>query len=1081
MFSGLYMKTKNIILKTTLIITIISFLSGISFAQQNFMAELEKSPNPNFYEIQKAMNNYWEQIPESERKGWKQFKRWESFWERRVYPSGEFPDATKILQEWQQFRGKKQHNTIQATAEWKLLGPILNPASVGNSRKQGIGRINRLRFQHDNDNIIWAGSASGGVWKSDDGGKNWWSPPFTQFLSIGVSDIAISERNPDILYMLTGDCEPSYRDYYSIGLIKTTNGGIDWEVTNLKNSLDNGRNINRVLVHPDNPNIVIAGTSDGIYKSTDGGNSWSLKEGGKFFIDMEFMPWNPNVVYASTKSWSGNYIYKSSNNGDTWKIVQTYQNSVRVAIAVTRSEPLFVYAVASSSDRGFQSLSVSYDGGENWDIIATRATTKNILGWQDGGPNDQNNGSFGQGEYDLCIAVSPNNGYEVYVGGINVWKSSNGGQTFTLMTHWYGNYQKAFIHADQHDLVFANNSNVLFATHDGGIDKSNDGGFSWTNLTDGISISQFYRLGCSATNPDLIIGGCQDNGTRRFKNNEWMGVYAGDGMEAAIDPTNENYMYASSQYGNLVRSTNGGSSFVRMIGESETGHKGDWITPFIINPINTSVLFAGYIDVWKLTNYGTARRKISNFGGNQRLFSLALAPSDSNTLYASNQSDLHVTRDGGLSWTKKLYSGGPISYIAVDPANPNRAWITKSNYSSGNKVFEYDGTAWKNISGNLPNVPVNCIVYQNSSPDRLYVGTDIGVFYSDYGSSYWEPYGSGMPNVIVQELEIQYTANKLRAATFGRGIWEADIMDCNLPQPQVNIYGETTFCQGDSVILEIADGFSNYIWSTGETTKRIVIKQSGSYNVLINGPNGCTAKSKAVDVVVKTVNNLSISPVGKHPMCIGDSVQLSASLGFQSHSWSTGEITRKITVSTSRLYSVTATSTGGCKAYAEFLVEISPAKPIITRYRNTFTASEAAGYQWYLNGNPIPDATQQMYEITEAGIYNVVVFDNDSCTNESDSIDAIVGVEELNYSTNSVSVHPNPGTGLYNVNIILQMPSVVEMALTNLIGIEVWSLKTEYDGIELTNEINIQSFPAGVYYLTVKFGSQRVMQKIVKE
>jgi len=318
-------------------------------------------------------------------------------------------------------------------------------------------------------------------------------------------------------------------------------------------------------------------------------------------------------------------------------------------------------------------------------------------------------------------------------------------------------------------------------------------------------------------------------------------------------------------------------------------------------------------------------------------------------------------------------------------------------------------------------------------------------------------------------------------ATFGRGIWEADIMDCNLPQPQVNIYGETTFCQGDSVILEIADGFSNYIWSTGETTKRIVIKQSGSYNVLINGPNGCTAKSKAVDVVVKTVNNLSISPVGKHPMCIGDSVQLSASLGFQSYSWSTGEITRKITVSTSRLYSVTATSTGGCKAYAEFLVEISPAKPIITRYRNTFTASEAAGYQWYLNGNPIPDATQQMYEITEAGIYNVVVFDNDSCTNESDSIDAIVGVEELNYSTNSVSVHPNPGTGLYNVNIILQMPSVVEMALTNLIGIEVWSLKTEYDGIELTNEINIQSFPAGVYYLTVKFGSQRVMQKIVKE
>ncbi|TAL68443.1 MAG: T9SS type A sorting domain-containing protein [Bacteroidetes bacterium] len=1082
MFSGLTMKTEKIILKTTLIIILISLISGISFGQQKYLLSVENSSHLNFYDMQKAFNNYWDQIPESERKGWKNFKRWESFWERRVYPTGEFPDGAKILKEWQQFKMKNEQNSTQSEAQWNLLGPVLNPQSAGNTRDQGLGRINRLRLDPTNENVLWAGAASGGVWKSVDGGRNWFTFPFTQFLSIGVSDIAIAERNPDIVYVATGDCEPSYSNYYSIGLIKTTNGGKDWEVTNLKYSTDNGRNVNRVIVHPDNPNIVIVGTSEGIYKSTDGGNTWSQKEGGKFFIDLEFMPGNPDVVYASTKSWSGNnYIYKSTNNGDTWKEIRTYQGSVRIALAVTPFEPLFVYAVVASTNRGFQSLSVSVDGGDNWDIVSTPSTSKNILGWGDGGPNDQVDGSYGQGEYDLCIAVSPSNGYEVYVGGINVWKSADGGNSFTLMTHWYGGYQKPFIHADIHDLVFANTTNTLYATHDGGIDKTTNGGFNWTNITDGMSISQFYRLGCSQTNPGLIIGGCQDNGTRRLKNDTWMGVYAGDGMEAAIDPTNENRMYASTQYGELARSGNGGSNFSYMIGRNETGARGDWITPFIINPVNTSNLYAGYRDVWKLSNYGTIKSKISNFGSSQNILSLAIAPSDTNTLYAATISDLHVTRDGAQTWTKRFYSGGPISYIAVHPENANRLWITKSNYSAGQKVFEYDGSSWKNISGNLPNVPVNCIVYQKGSPDRLYVGTDIGVFYTDYGSSYWEPYGSGMPNVIVYELEIQESSKKLRAATFGRGIWETDLMDCNLPQPQVNVIGETTFCEGDSVLLEAPDGLSDYVWSTGESTKRISIKQSGNYTLLVNDPNGCKAKSKAVEITVKKVNELNISPLGKYPICDGDTVQLSASLGFQTYLWSTGETTKKITARDTGFYSVKGTTSSGCTAFAEFKVELTPAKPIITRNRNTLTSSEAAAYQWYYNGNPIPDATQQSYEITQAGIYKIIVFDKDSCTNVSDSIDAIVGVDEIKYYDNSVIVHPNPGMGLYNVNIWLQQPNSIEMSLTNLIGVEVWSYSTDYQSGEIIKEINIQNLPDGVYYLTVKFGSQRIIQKIVKE
>ncbi|MBI5325189.1 MAG: T9SS type A sorting domain-containing protein, partial [Ignavibacteriae bacterium] len=197
--------------------------------------------------------------------------------------------------------------------------------------------------------------------------------------------------------------------------------------------------------------------------------------------------------------------------------------------------------------------------------------------------------------------------------------------------------------------------------------------------------------------------------------------------------------------------------------------------------------------------------------------------------------------------------------------------------------------------------------------------------------------------------------------------------------------------------------------------------------------------------------------------------------------WSTGDTTRKIIARDTGLYSVTATTTGGCTAFTEFYVELTPAKPVISRYRNTLTSTEAAAYQWYFNSTPIDTATKQSFEITQAGNYKVVVFDKDSCSNFSDSIDAIVGVDELNYTGNSVSVIPNPGTGLYNVKIYLKQPHPVEMNLTNLIGVEVWSMSTEYQSGELTKEINIQNMPDGVYNLTVKFGSQRIILKIVKE
>ncbi|MFA6570729.1 MAG: T9SS type A sorting domain-containing protein, partial [Bacteroidota bacterium] len=976
---------------------------------------------------------------------------------------------------------QKNRDNSTLSVKWKLLGPIDNPPSAGSTRKQGLGRVNRIRFAPNDTNVFWAASASGGVWKTIDGGKNWFTFPFTQFLSLGVSDIAISPRNPNIVYAATGDCEPSFSAFYSIGVIKTTNGGQDWTVTKLAYSLEGGKNIGRILVHPDNPNIVLAATKEGIFKTTDGGDTWVNKSSGNYFIDMEFMPNNPNIIYASTFSWSSrNYIYKSDDNGETWRQVHSVDNSVRIAIDVTPADSYRVFAVVAKMNSSFNSIWASFDKGDNWELIATPESVGNLLGRDQGTGADS---AVGQGYYDLCIAVSPVNKDEIYVGGINIWKSTNSGDAFSMVANWIGSNGKAYVHADQHDLIYKPNSKTIYATHDGGIDRSYNQGKTWENISDGMSISQFYRIGLSGTDPTMIIGGCQDNGTRRFKNGEWTHVNAGDGMDAAIDPKDANRVYCSSQNGSLYRSTNGGNYFSSMVNKYDIGYEGSWITPFIINPVDTKIIYAGYREVYSIGNYGANQpQKISNFGTNRDLEYLALCEAHPENLYAATGSEVNYTSDAGQNWTKKIYSGGPISSITCHPESPKRLWVTKSGFSPGNKVFEWDGTTWKNISGNLPNVPVNCIVYQKNSPDRLYLGTDIGVFYTDYNSGYWLPFGTDLPPVVVYDLEIQNTAKKLRAATFGRGVWEADIIDCNLTAPTVKVTGQTEFCQGDSVIIEAVGEYPKYEWSNGDTTSRIVVKESGSYALIVYDDKGCNSKSQGVIVNVKSVNNLAITTQGKPGICNGDSVTLVASFGFQKYQWSTGDSVRKIFVKTPGKISLLATAVNGCSKSTDFDVKIIPEKPIIWRDKLTLISSvEAASYQWYLDGTPLEGKTQRDCDIGKLGTYRVEITDTNGCKNSSDTLIIISDVKEEKISENAISVYPNPNKGNFTLKINSSFVGQAKVTITNSIGMLIQKNTVNLQGIPLSAEIRLENVPNGTYMIYCDINGQTFFEKIIKE
>jgi len=748
-------------MKKVLIFSLAILSYSLIYSQE--YVELMNNPNANFYEVQQSFNDYWKGKEYTKGKGWKQFKRWEYLMEPRVTESGELPNPELTWVEHLKFQKLNKGNPNNKSANWQPLGPD-SWNSIG--WNPGIGRINTIAEDPINTNIIYVGTPAGGCWKSHDYGLSW--TPLTDHLStLGVSGIAINHQNSNTVYIATGDGDGS--DTYSIGVLKSNDGGNTWNTTGLNWTTSQSRKTYKIIMHPTDTNVLWAATDNGLWKTIDAGVNWISTMNGTI-RDIELNPGNPNTVYACT----GSIFYKSINGGDSFPFNLSnglpFSSNSRLAIGVTPADTNYVYVlIAKSSDSSFKGLYLSTNSGDNFSL---RSDTPNILGYSTDGTD-----SGGQSWYDMAIAVSPTNKNEIYTGGVNVWKSTNAGSTFTALSKWSwptGNYK--YVHADIHTLDFYGNN--LYCGSDGGVFRSSNNGSTWTDLTSGLKISQFYRLGGSSTDASIIMAGAQDNGSYLQKNNSWTHVTGGDGMECLVDYSNANTMYSTSQYGNVYKSTNGGNSFNGITG-SITSEDGAWVTPYMLDPVNHNTIYLGYENVWKSTNAGAFWYTISNFTSGDKLRSLVVTPSNNNVIYAATYNEIYKTTNGGTNWTN-ISAGLPstsISYITVHNTNPNILWLSMSGNSNGVKVYHSidGGSTWSNISGNLPNIPINCIVYENGSNNGVYVGTDLGVYYKDDNLTNWLPYMVGLPNVMVQELEIHYSSGKIRAATFGRGLWEADL------------------------------------------------------------------------------------------------------------------------------------------------------------------------------------------------------------------------------------------------------------------------------------------------------------------
>ena len=771
--------------------------------------------------------------------GWKQFKRWEHMMGQRVGADGIRPNPGVL---YQAIQAQKTATSVEY-GDWSAMGPFNAPSNGG------IGRISNVAFHPNHYDTIYAGAPAGGLWVSYDDGQNW--KTFTDELTnIGVSDLAIDPLHPDTMYLATGDRDAA--DTYSFGLLKSTDGGVTWGTTGLSFSVSNNYRIGRVVVDPDSTHTILVATNGGIYRSTNYGVNFSLRQTGNFIGIHNGIG---DTAYATTTG-SSPKVYRSVDNGDSWSQLTSglpTSNKYRCELTLS-STPGKLYVVYGASNYGYGGVYRSTNGGTTWSLMSS---TPNIMGWSNNG-----SGSGGQAWYDLSIACDPNQENTIYVGGVNIWKSTNGGSTWSCVGHWYGAGSTPYVHADHHHASFRPGSSELYVGTDGGVYKTTNAGSSWSDLNDGMNITQYYKISQSTTDTSLVLAGSQDNGSHmRSSTMNWSRVTGGDGMDNGVDIANDNLLYTSIYYGDFYKSTNGGAFFSGINTLSPSG-SGNWVTPFNTDPVTANTIYAGFTKLWKSSNAGASWTATSsaNVAGNTNMDEFEIAPSNTNYIYALINSNIYKSSNAGSTWSSitpsgSLFTGNNITGVAIDADDEDHIVISISGFTGTKKAMESfnAGVTWSNISSGLPNVPATAVIFEGGSSDGIYVGTDIGVYYKSSVYPNWVSFNENLPNVIISDFEL-YEGALLRIGTYGRGVWQSPLMSGLSAVPEADFTADpTSTCGlGDTVTLtdnssglpaswlwQITPAAYNFVGSSTDTAQnpQVVFTATGSYTVTLTATN----------------------------------------------------------------------------------------------------------------------------------------------------------------------------------------------------------------------------------------------------
>ena len=656
-------------------------------------------------------------------------------------------------------------------------------------------RVNVIKPDPKNNQIVYLGFSSGGLWKTLDGGQTW-NAIFDNFPWLAIADVNIDPINSKIIYVATGDPNISGYPFVGDGVYKSVDGGQTW-----KNIGPAGTQvISKILINPVNTYILYASSMGlpfqrdkqrGIYKSINGGITWEkiwhvADDTG--IIDIILDPFNANVIYAaswprvrnnreSLLSGVNASIFKSVDGGNSWIKSDNglkFGPKGRIGLVASKLTPNLLFSIVIGENNEWEGFYKSVNGGTTWVNLLTNTGSNSL----------PNNAMGGFGWYFGKIEINPKNDQDLFILGVDLWRSKDGGATWFLgAPPWYENN----VHADKHDLVFLNETNLLLAS-DGGVYQSKDNGQSWIDYEE-VPATQFYRIASNPHKPDAYYGGAQDHGTLKGENPQnWVRLYGGDGFQQVFDPNNDNIFYTLTQNGNILVTTNKGLSFIAAMNGIDKSEPVAWDAPLIRSSFNANTLYTGTSRVYKNTEganaywkamsndltdgniYGARFHNITTIHESTKLSALVYAgTSDANCWRYDPETNI---------WTN-ISNGLPQRYITSVQASPtftDNVYVTLSGYKDNDwqsHIFlsKEKGNKWRSIKGDLPYISINdLVIIPNHSDSLLFIATDAGVYGSINAGLNWHKLGKNLPMVAVYDLHYVPEKMELIAGTFGRSI-----------------------------------------------------------------------------------------------------------------------------------------------------------------------------------------------------------------------------------------------------------------------------------------------------------------------
>lgn len=709
---------------------------------------------------------------------------------------------------------KKDLSSIYNGLKFRSIGPAFMS-----------GRIADIVIHPTNENVWYVAVASGGVWKTENSGTTWKSI-FDGQVSYSIGCITLDPQNPEIVWVGTGENVGGRHIGYGDGIYKSEDGGKSWKNMGLKTS----EHLSKIIIHPTDANIMwvasqgplwSSGGERGVYKSTDGGNTWKRTLGDAEWVgatDMLIDPRNPDVLYAAT--WQrhrtvagylgggpGTAIHKSTDGGDTWTKLRNGlpgSNMGKIGLAISPQNPDVIYA-AIELDRRKGGVYKSENNGGSWKKMS-----------------DAVSGGTGPHYYQELYA-SPHKFDHLYLANNYMLESFDGGKTFTQMN-------ESEKHVDNHAVAFRKNDpNYILVGCDGGLYESFDKTKNW-KFIDNLPVTQFYKIAVDDAEPFYYVyGGTQDNNTQGapsrtdnihgVRNSDWFVVLGGDGHQPATEPGNPNIVYAQWQQGNLNRHDRITGENVYIKPQPDLGEKTErynWDAPILVSPHNPKRIYHASQRVWKSDDRGDSWQVISGdltknqeriqtpyYGKKQKwdnawdiyamsnystITSLSESPKQEGLIYAGTDDGIiQVTEDGGANWRKVDFSkvnGLPstafVNDIKADLYDENIVYAVFDNHKYGDYqpyLFKSTdkGKTWKSIANNLPDRTLLWrLVQDHENSQLMFLGTEYGVYFTIDGANTWAKLKGGLPNISVRDLAIQKRENDLIAGTFGRGIYILD-------------------------------------------------------------------------------------------------------------------------------------------------------------------------------------------------------------------------------------------------------------------------------------------------------------------